>query len=53
LPEFLAIREAFVLTMSAMTFTLPIMVLNFGQLSIISPISNIAMTWTIPIAMLL
>ena len=53
MPETLAIREAFVLTMSALVFTLPIMLLNFGQVSILSPIANVAVTWTIPIAMLL
>ncbi|MDD3646361.1 MAG: ComEC/Rec2 family competence protein [Candidatus Gracilibacteria bacterium] len=52
LPETLAIKEAFVLTMSAMSFSLPIMIFNFGQISLISPISNIAMAWTIPFAML-
>jgi len=52
LPNFLAIREAFVLTLSAMTFALPIIMFNFGQLSIMSPFANIAVTWTIPLAML-
>lgn len=52
LPETLAIKEAFVLTMSAMSFSLPIMIFNFWQISLISPISNIAMAWTIPFAML-
>jgi len=53
LPETLAIREAFVMTMSALSFTVPIMMFNFGQVSIIAPLSNIAVTWTIPISMLL
>jgi len=53
LPEFMSIREAFVLTMAALSFTLPIMIFNFGQLSMLSPIANIAVTWTIPLAMLL
>jgi hypothetical protein len=53
MPETLAIREAFVLTMSALTFTLPIMLLNFGQVSVMAPLANVAVTWTIPIAMLL
>ena len=52
LPETLAIKEAFVLTLSALTFALPIMIFNFGQLSLLSPFANIAVTWTIPIAML-
>lgn len=53
LPSILAIREAFVLTLSALSFTLPIMIFNFGQISLFSPIANIAVAWTIPLAMLL
>ena len=53
LPETLAIREAFVLTLSALTFTLPIMIFNFWQVSLLAPFANIAVTWTIPIAMIL
>ncbi|MCP4522845.1 MAG: ComEC/Rec2 family competence protein [Candidatus Gracilibacteria bacterium] len=52
-PEFLAIKEALVLTFSALTFTLPLMLFNFGQVSILSPLANISVTRTIPIAMLL
>ena len=52
IPNFLAIRDAFVLTLSAMTFALPIILFNFGQLSLMSPFANIAVTWTIPFAML-
>lgn len=51
-PEFLAIREALVLTFAALTFTLPLMLFNFWQVSILSPFANISVTWTIPIAML-
>jgi len=53
LPETLAIREAFILTLSALTFTLPIMIFNFWQVSMLAPFANIAVTWTIPIAMIL
>lgn len=53
LPDFFHIREAFVLTMAALSFTLPIMIFNFGQISLLSPLANIAVTWTIPLAMLL
>ena len=53
MPTSFAIKEAFVLTMSALVFTLPIMLFNFGQISILAPISNVLVTWTIPIAMLL
>jgi competence protein ComEC len=53
LPDFLAIREAFVLTLAALSLTLPIMMFQFGQVSLLAPLANIAVTWTIPIAMLL
>jgi competence protein ComEC len=52
-PETLALREAFVMTMSALSFTLPIMLFNFGQISILAPLSNVLVTFSIPIAMLL
>ena len=51
LPEVLEIRIAFVLTLSALSFTLPIMIFNFWQISLMSPFANIAVSWTIPIAM--
>ena len=53
LPNFLEIKTAFTLTLSALSFTLPIMIFNFGQVSILAPFANIAVTWTIPIAMLI
>lgn len=53
IPEVFAIKEAFVLTLSALSFALPIMIFGFGQISILAPFANIAVAWTIPIAMLL
>lgn len=52
IPEFFAIQEAFVLTLSALVFTLPIMMFQFGQVSLLAPLANIMVTWTIPLAML-
>lgn len=52
IPNIFEIRNALSLTFSALVFTLPIMIFNFWQLSIISPISNILVMWTIPLAML-
>lgn len=52
-PSTLAIREAFVLTLSALSFSLPIMMFQFWQISLLAPLANIAVTWTIPLAMLL
>jgi predicted membrane metal-binding protein len=42
IPKILAIRESFVLTLSAFSFTIPIMIVYFGQVSILSPLANIA-----------
>ena len=52
LPNFLEIKTAFTLTLSALVFNLPIIIFSFGQVSILAPFSNIAVTWTIPLAML-
>lgn len=51
MPNIFEIRTAFSLTLSALTFTLPVMMMNFWQLSIIAPISNVLVSWTIPIIM--
>lgn len=53
LPDILEIKTAFSLTLSSLVFTFPIIALNFGQLSILSLLANIAVSWTIPIAMFL
>jgi len=53
LPELLEIKTAFVLTLASLSFTLPIMIFNFGQVSIMAPFANIAVAWTIPLAMFL
>lgn len=52
-PNILEIRTAVVLTFSALCFALPVMIFNFGQVSIIAPLANLLVTWTIPIAMFL
>ncbi len=51
-PNTFAIREALVLTLSALSFSIPIMMFQFGQVSLLAPLANIAVTWTIPLAML-
>ncbi len=51
LPKKFAIQESFVLTLSAFVFTVPIMIYNFGQISILAPIANMIVWWTIPFAM--
>ena len=52
LPKKFAIQESFVLTLSAFVFTIPIMMFNFGQVSILAPIANMLVAWSIPFAML-
>lgn len=52
LPSFFAIKESFILTMSALTTTLPVMIFSFGQVSILAPISNMLVWWVIPFTML-
>lgn len=52
LPKILAIRESFVLTLSAFSFTLPIMIVYFGQVSLLAPLANLAIWWTLPFTML-
>ena len=52
IPNIFEIREALILTIAALIATLPIMIINFGQFSALAIISNILVTWTIPIAML-
>jgi len=52
LPKKFAIQESFVLTLSAFVFTIPIMLHNFWQISILAPIANMLVAWTIPFAML-
>lgn len=52
-PNFFEIRTALSITLAALIFTLPVTIFNFWQLSIIAPVSNILVSWTIPIIMLI
>ncbi len=52
IPNTLAVREALVLTFAALSFSLPIMMFQFWQVSLLAPFANMAVTWTIPLAML-
>lgn len=47
------IREAFVSTLAAQLFVLPLLVWKFGQLSLISPLANVAVVPFIPATMFL
>lgn len=52
LPDKLGIREAFAMTFSAQIFALPIILMNFGRFSLISPVANVLIVPLIPFAML-
>ena len=47
-----AVMETFVATLSAIIATLPLILYQFGRLSIVAPIVNILILWTIPYIML-
>jgi competence protein ComEC len=47
------ITEIFCLTMAAQIFVLPIILFNFGNLSLISPLANVLILPIVPLAMLL
>lgn len=48
LPEALGIREMLAMNFSAQLFTLPVIVLNFGTFSLVSPITNILVLPVVP-----
>ena len=52
LPETLAVRESVLMTMSAQVLALPVIVYNFGRLSLISPVANLFVLPFIPLAMI-
>lgn len=52
LPEVFGLQEAFAMTLSAQIFALPVILMNFKRLSLISPIANICVVPFIPFAML-
>lgn len=52
-PDVFAVRESFLMTLSAQVLALPVILVNFERLSLISPIANIFVLPFIPLAMLL
>lgn len=52
LPETLAVRESVLMTMSAQILALPVIVYNFGRLSLVSPVANLFVLPFIPLAMI-
>ncbi len=45
----LFLKEELVTTLSAQVFTMPILVVVFGRISLIAPIVNVSIGWTVPI----
>ncbi len=53
IPNFFKLRDTLSATLSAQAAVLPILIYNFNQISVISPLANILILPVIPIAMLL
>lgn len=51
LPPVFGIREAILMTLSAQVMALPIILYNFGRLSLIAPLANLLVAFAIPPAM--
>lgn len=43
------VKEELTITLSAQVFTIPLILFTFGRISLISPVTNILIGWTIPI----
>lgn len=52
LPKWFGLRESLAMCFAALVFTLPIIIVNFGLLSIIAPVANILVVPFIPLIML-
>lgn len=52
-PEFLGIKESLVTTFAAIIATLPLILYQFGRLSIVAPLVNVLILWILPMLMLL
>ncbi len=51
-PQFLGIRESVISTLAAIIATLPLILYQFGRLSIVAPVVNVLILWLIPMIML-
>lgn len=52
MPKTFGIQEAIAMTLSAQVFALPVILMNFGRFSLISPVANVLIAPFIPFAML-
>ncbi len=44
-------RDILIVTLAAQVLTLPIIAINFSQVSIVSPLANLLILWTLPVIM--
>jgi len=51
-PRLFAVRDILLITISAQVFTLPIIAYNFGTISLVAPLANLAVLWVLPILMI-
>jgi len=51
LPKFLGIKDSFASTMAAITLTLPLILYNFGRISLVAPLANVLILSVIPTTM--
>ncbi|MDP2736975.1 MAG: ComEC/Rec2 family competence protein [bacterium] len=49
LPKLKGLSDALFITLAAQVFTLPILAYNFSQISLISPLANLAVLWALPL----
>lgn len=49
LPKLKGVSGGLLITLAAQVFTLPILACNFSQISLIAPLANLAVLWTLPI----
>lgn len=52
IPKLKGVRDILIITLAAQAFTLPIIAMNFSQVSIIAPLTNLLIIWTLPILMI-
>ena len=53
LPKLKGLSDAFLITLAAQVFTLPILAYNFSQISLIAPLANLAVLWAVPLLTIL
>ncbi len=53
IPEYFGIKESLISTLAAIIATLPLILFQFGRLSIVAPIVNVLILWIIPWIMML